>query len=583
MSAMEKNEVENIKFNEKPLICMVDMNVESVKLLESKNFNVTSASVGNPIFVNNNSESSARFIALNHNISESFHEFDVVVIDLCGEQERVPYRTPSDDYSICENYNFLYSSYPEKVFDPRPESLSFLGREVDVLLGKMAIVIVFAGQFSTAEYRTVKKAGGKSKFASVVTRATSDLYDGFPTCINRSGRRIKAAGEENIYSVLVGKYFNDAQYKLAFEHPTRFDSRRYAHYKVPEFAPIALNERDEVVSYSHKINNGVVFVFPQINNKGEFLAELFSSVFAEEYPQIFPVNEQFSWLDSGDYLVPGQKELMDKRVILEKQYLNNIEKNNADIELLKSEYGFLLDLVSETGDKLVEAVAHYLEWLEFDSVVNQDHLSQGVLEEDLQVEFGEKLIVVEIKGIGGTSTDKACSQITKIKNRRMKIRKSFDVFGLYIVNHERYISPRARKNPPFTDHQLEDAILDERGLLTTYQMYQAYFLINDGILSKEEVRNKLLGYGLVTLVPENLVCLGLPSELLMKNTVAVVDLLDNEINVGDVVVIKKNGSYKKMKVVSLQVDSRDVDKASGVQVGIKVDGKIENRSEIFLF
>lgn len=239
--------------------------------------------------------------------------------------------------------------------------------------------------------------------------------------------------------------------------------------------------------------------------------------------------------------------------------------------------------MSETGDKLVEAVAHYLEWLEFDSVVNQDHLSQGVLEEDLQVEFGEKLIVVEIKGIGGTSTDKACSQITKIKNRRMKIRKSFDVFGLYIVNHERYISPRARKNPPFTDHQLEDAILDERGLLTTYQMYQAYFLINDGILSKEEVRNKLLGYGLVTLVPENLVCLGLPSELLMKNTVAVVDLLDNEINVGDVVVIKKNGSYKKMKVVSLQVDSRDVDKASGVQVGIKVDGKIENRSEIFLF
>lgn len=582
MSATEKNEVGNMDFHEKPLICMVDMNIETIELLKSKKYNVTSASIGSPIVVNHENSESANWISLNHDIPDNFHEFDVVVIDFCEEKNLVPYQKAAHGYSICGDYNFLYSAYPERIFSPRLDSLKYLGDKINDLLEKNAIVIVFSGSYESTEYRTIKKVNGKNQWGPTLERSTSDLYKGFPDYISRSGKKIKAAEDNHQYSGLIAKHFKGAQYKLAFKHPTAYHYVERYHYEISDFEPIALNERDEVVAYSHAINKGVVFVFPQVINKGEFLVDVFSGVLADKYPQIFPVDEQFSWLESEDYLVPGQKELIDKRSVLEKQYLKSVIDNDARINQLKAEYAFLQNLLSETGDELVEAVAHYLKWLEFDFVVNQDHLSKGVLEEDLQVGYGEKLIVVEVKGIGGTSTDKACSQITKIKNRRMKERNSFDVFGLYIVNHERYTSPKNRMNPPFTDHQLEDAVLDERGLLTTYQMYQAYFLIVDGILTKDEVKRKLLDYGLVTLVPENLVYLGVPSELLMKNTVAVVNLLNNTISVGDAVVVKKNGSYKKMKVMSLQVNSIDVESASGVEVGIKVDGKIENRSEFYL-
>lgn len=277
MSATEKNEVGNMDSHEKPLICMVDMNIEAREVLKSKNFNVTSASVGNPVFVNHDSSESAKWISLNHDLPENFHEFDVIVIDFCEERKLVPYKKASHGYSICESYNFLYSAYPEKIFDPRLDSLKYLGEKIDDLLGKMAIVIVFSGSYESVEYRTIRKADGKNKWGPTIARTSSALYRGFPAYINRSGKKIKAAEDNSQYSDLIAKHFKGAQYKLAFKHPTSYDHGRHEHYEISDFEPLALNERDEVVAYSHAVNQGVVFVFPQVINKGEFLADFFQA------------------------------------------------------------------------------------------------------------------------------------------------------------------------------------------------------------------------------------------------------------------------------------------------------------------
>ncbi|CAM4312800.1 hypothetical protein [Pseudoalteromonas byunsanensis] len=50
---------------------------------------------------------------------------------------------------------------------------------------------------------------------------------------------------------------------------------------------------------------------------------------------------------------------------LEKRYIAEVEANETTIESLKAQYFFLRDLISESGDKLVSAVEHYLKWLEF--------------------------------------------------------------------------------------------------------------------------------------------------------------------------------------------------------------------------
>ena len=66
-------------------------------------------------------------------------------------------------------------------------------------------------------------------------------------------------------------------------------------------------------------------------------------------------------------------------------------------------------------------------------------------------------MTIEVKGISGTSTDKDCSQIDKVVKRKMKKYDRTDVNGLYIVNHQRYLPPLSRDNPPFKDIQIKDA------------------------------------------------------------------------------------------------------------------------------
>ncbi len=568
--------------DERPVISLVDVDDKLKEILVRASYNVVSATLGSPIQVDNLKSDDAKWVNFNYFIPVDLHEHDVVVIDLAGGKITVPHKKFSRGNAAGGKFTALYSSYPERVFNPRPGGMLALGKEIDSLLKKKAIIVIFADSMESAEYRTVNVVGKDSKFGSRISADTSDLYTGFPVSVDRVGVRIKSPSDDNPYFDLVKKHIEGNQYKLVFEHPTRYVQSKYRNIKVPEFIPLVLNDRDEVVSYSHCVDEGFVYVFPQVENKGAFLLDFFS-ILSVEHPDIFPCSSQFEWVDSGIYPVPGELELLEKREQIERQYLLDIEKNSLAIQSAKEEYQFLRDLLLQTGEPLVEAVALYFKWLGFDSVVNYDNEAEDVLEEDLQVQYGDKLLVVEIKGIGGTSTDQACSQITKIKNRRMKQKKSFEVYGLYVVNHERYKSPILRKNPPFTDHQLSDSVSDERGLITTYQLYQAYMLIRDGILNKEDVKEQLLAFGLVDLVPKNLKSLGTPREYFMHGKVIVVDLLGGVLSVGDEIVVCKNSVYKKHIVESLKIDDVEVDCASDSVVGIRVGAKIFNKSEIFIY
>jgi len=582
MDSAEKS-IDRIGFlYERPVISLVDVDQKTTEVLTRASYNLVSATLGSPIQVNNLKSDDAKWVKFNYSIPADMHEHDVVVVDLSGGKQPVPHTRFLQGDAVGGKYTALYSSYPERIFNPRPGGMLILGQEIDSLLKKKAIVIIFADSMEAAEYRTIDVVGKENKFGSRISAGSSDLYTGFPVGIDRVGWRIKSSGENNPYFDLIKKYSEGTQYKVVFEHPTRYMQSRHKHVRIPEFVPLVLNDRDEIVSYAHGVDEGFVYVFPQMEDKGNFLLDFFA-ILSEDHPDIFPSSSQFAWIDSGDYPVPGELELLEKRDFIERQYLLDVEKNCHAILSAKEEYSFLRNLLLETGEPLVEAVAHYFNWLGFDSVVNYDGVAGDVLEEDLQVQHGEKLLVVEIKGIGGTSTDQACSQITKIKNRRMKQRNSFEVYGLYIVNHERYKTPKLRKNPPFSDHQLNDALLDERGLLTTYQLYQAYLLIRDGVLGKSDVKDQLLAFGFINLVPKNLRSLGVPLEYFMQGRVVVVKLSGVTLSVGDEILVCKNSVYKKLVVESMKVDDVEVECATDTVVGIRVGSRISNNSEVFVF
>jgi len=528
-----------------------------------------------------NARHEEKLMKLNHEYPNNLHEFDVVMIDMTSPK--------SEDFNASQHslnnttgskaHAFL-SAFPEQVFDPRQFSIHIVSKQINELARKKSIVIAFFGSEISTEYQFVEITAHGPRVTNMNSYSNSAFYGSFPRSNSRHGRKVKNPEKGSKLDPLFNKHLDGIEYRSTFYHPNVWKDNK--NQKDNKFIPLLLNERDEIISYAHFRDESLVLVLPDIDDKPSFVSNLFKTYLPEIMPEIFPFHGEFGWLENGDYLLPGESELLQQKDYIEDKYIKDIANNTEAMKRLKEDNKFLADLISETGDALVSSIENYLNWLGFESVINSDDTNPDILEEDIQVDCDDKFLVIEVKGIGGTSTDKDCSQISKIRYRRAEQRGKFDVFGLYIVNHQRYMPPKSRANPPFTDNQVKDATLDKRGLLTTYDLYKAYFLIEDGIILKTDVRESLFKTGLITLEPDNIVSIGIPTEFFMNGHVAIVNLDGITLNVGETLVIKKQNIYSKVTIESLQVDDATVDSCNSGEVGVKLDRSIKNNSELFV-
>ncbi len=239
-------------------------------------------------------------------------------------------------------------------------------------------------------------------------------------------------------------------------------------------------------------------------------------------------------------------------------------------------------MLSETGDDLVTAVIQFLEWLGFDNVVDMDNQDGKELkEEDIQIETAQGLIIIEVKGIGGTSKDTDCSQIAKVRYRRQKERKRLDVYPHYLVNHQRHLPPLDRRNPPFTKEQLSDATNDDRGLITTWQLFNLFFYIEDGLITKEAVRAKFYEHGLFDLKPK---CIFLDTtvEVFQNGLVIILNINGTKVSVGDELIIEKNQKLSVVTIKSIRLNDKDVLEVENGEIGVKVSGEVKEKSNVYL-
>ena len=563
-----------------PMICLFDIEKNVEDELEKLNFNYVNASFGSTVKVSNKRHEE-KLMKLNHEYPNNLHEFDVVMMDMTS--------TKSEDFDASQHSlnnttgnkaHALLSAFPEQVFDPRQFSIHIASKQINELAGKKSIVIAFYGSEITSEYQLVEITAHGPHVTDTNSYSNSAFYGGFPGCNSRHGRKVKTPEKGSKLAPLFNKHLGGIEYRSTFYHPNIWKDGKSQ--KDDNFIPLLLNERDEIISYAQFRDESLILVLPEVDDKPSFVASLFKTYLPDIMPDIFPFHGEFGWLENGDYLLPGESELLQQKADIEEKYIRDIAENNESMLRLKEENKFLADLISETGDTLVSSVEHYLKWLGFKSVLNFDDTNPDILEEDIQVDCEDRFLVVEVKGVGGTSTDKDCSQISKIRYRRAEQRGKFDVFGLYIVNHQRYMPPKSRSNPPFTDNQVKDASLDKRGLLTTYDLYKAYFLIEEGILQKADVRESLFKTGLITLEPENIVSIGTPTEFFMDGQVAIVNLDGITLNVGESLVLKKQNIYSKVTIESLQVDGSAVDSCDSGEVGVKLDRSLKKNSELFV-
>lgn len=355
-----------VTLNPTPKVCLVDMESSVNELLKKRLYDCTPGTLGAYVDAPKSRSGMQNFIVPLTSLPPNLHEYDVVVIDLAAKTRVDLSEATADLKNVSGKSTYaLLSAYPEQVFNSKAFGADKFSSKVSEMLEKESILIVFASENENVVYDIVEIGNHSNHVVDHSHCDTLRLCDGIGEFKNKHGRKIALAEPSSRFSSLLGKYLNGAEYDVVFPHPKTWDNGKYV--ASSEFHPLLINDAGEVVSYVTSVGQGFLFVLPQIKNKAEFLEEFFDSL-AAVFHKVFPYNGLFSWLNDGSYPLPGELELLQQRKTIEAKYKTDISDNETAVTNLKDEFKFLRDMLSESGDPLVEAVQEYFKWLGFSSV-----------------------------------------------------------------------------------------------------------------------------------------------------------------------------------------------------------------------
>lgn len=461
------------KYSE-PQIFIVNNRDIANKLSES--YNIEIGNLGINKVVDFGEYNKTRYVNLEYQTVDNLHEYSVIIIDLQNENETINYINNKKEV---ENAKYLFElNYPNHIFNPTPLVLNIMKDKMRV----PTLKIIFAGCDYTETYDVVKVLAQQEY--SCPKNYKYNVYDIIQsTTTLKTGRRIISENTE--LSKLLKKYAKE--YKVVFNLPYIRDSYSNKLITDPNFIPLLTNQDGEVISYiggSEML--GYELLLPICDKKDELIDQLFTSFFPNILPKFFPESKEFEWIKDQEFMHKEIFEIEEKKKDAKAAYESRIQLFNSKIDEINQQYKFLNDLLTATGEELVQAICKYFDWLGYTEVKAIDG-SEDVLREDIQIIDNEKMYIIEVKGIGGTSTDSECAQVAKHRRKREKEYPDKTIIPIYIVNHQRYKSPALRQNPPFSKDQIDYALSDERGLLTTWQLYKQYRLIEIKYLLKKKL------------------------------------------------------------------------------------------------
>ena len=564
---------------QKTKICCLNLDENIIDFL-SKDFDIYNGSLGKMVDV---TEEHKNFIStnllLNYDIPNNVHEYQVFIIDL-GNKKTIKYNSKEHtrERIMGECAYYFVSKKPETIFNPIPYGCEVLRNYLQKGF-RPILNIIFQDVKQIVSY-TIKEITycNEKKIEKTNYSLTADFTDQ-----PLFGKEIKIC-DNNVAKLLFPKFKNEIEYYQTYIQQTV--RNKNTGEVIPDnehFIPLLTNIHGDIVSYIWQSKDEITFMLPQLKSKEQLLDILFKEILYCYFSEYFPSVAANSWKKRCHYYLPGQQSLQEEKERIKRKYEIDIKDINLKIEKNDKEYKFLHDILSESGSALVSAIIIYLKWLGFENVLYKDEtVKNDFFEEDIQVDLGEKgLLIIEVKGLHGTSKDSECSQISKIRYRRCEERGKFDVYGLYIVNNERSIEPLKRTIPPFNDTQIKDAKNDKRGLVYTWQLFNLFFNIENGLLTKEEARGRFLMTGLVDFTPQ-FVKLGKPYAFYQNRTVVCVELFNVQLSNKDVLAYEYNGQYKLLQIEEIQQDKSVIYQVSNGKVGIKVNKSVPKISMLYL-
>lgn len=583
ISKIKPEEVEDkILIIERPRICCLDLNEDTITALRKTGANIFNGTLGSKVKVENIKNRDKHRLLGNWNFPSNLHEYDVIIVDL-DNSRTIDYKSEEhmkETHTGKHSY-YLLSTYPETLFNPRPLASSILGVKINEIKNRQYLILAFSSEAYNVDYENVDITEGNTERKKFPTYNIYSFWKFVPVAESKYGKEIYIERSSSEFESILKKYKTDLFYNQTFKHPTRWENNKKIKYE--NYHPLMTNMDGDIISYIEFNEKENLIIFPQLKDKKNFLIEFLSKIAPTFFPELFPYSTAFIWKEQKEYWLPGHTKLLEEKSNIEMEYEKRIKESEKRIEDNRSKYSFLHQLIIASGDSLVKSLIHYLEWLGFDKVKDCDQANSEstILEEDIQVELSDGLLIIECKGIGGTSTDSDCNQISKIKHRRCKERNKFDVFALYIVNHQRYLPPKKRKNPPFTKQQIQDAKNDERGLLTTWQLFNLFFHIENGIISKEEAKKSLLEFGYVNFRPRNLLYVFKATEIFKDGKVCIVNIKNILLQKNEELLFEKNGKFEKVNILDIQENGKSVDQSSCGELGLRLSSKIKKNSIIW--
>ena len=563
----------------KTRVLCVDMEQDIIDFLKSESMEVYDGKLG-PFIDARNFDSNWDVLPLkvNLHVPDNLHEYSVIIEDLSAHRETIPYDYQANNvrqkfFDTENNFRCLCLKRPQNIFDPIPFGTSLIKRELKSKDDFLIKILFQSKRYEISYYQM----NGNYYDANTFGRFSNYEYINDFAREPKSGDRVIIADNKLAKALFVGLE-DQVSYVQTYYHPCYYDTDHITKIMNENYLPLLTNNQGDIISYVYyEENESMTIMFPLVKDKRILLERLFKDFLYQKFSELFPMQAEKSWLTNQEYELPEIIKLnRDKEEAL-RLYEKTIVQKDEEIKTIRKKYEFLYDMLIETGDTLVTNVKQYLEWLGFDNVQSMDEeVKEGEdFQEDLQIHLdNNELLIIEVKGLYGTSKDNECSQISKIELRRIHERKYSNVHSLYIVNNERGKEPLKRQMPPFTDSQIKDAKFAHRAMTYTYQLFNMYFEIEAGIITKEEARNALFQNGLVDF-RSNFKSLGKPYNYFKNNKVACIELHDTILSVGDKVYFEDDRKrLNVVEIVNIQVDRQNTQTARNGKVGIEFNMKV---------
>lgn len=553
----------------KPRVMLIDLDEEVATCLKDLGYNVVIGSFGHPYEV----EPRDRLVSVSgdHALS-GFEEQEIVVIDLL-QPESVP-GGRGDSLVVKGKAELWTSALPGQV-DPRPATMAFTRDAFDRILAHGGCFVVFAASRAEVAYILEKK--DLHRRSHETEKLTFDNWSFLSTLspqhiqVTRAyGTEIAVPAKDPPLAAALDRHLEGSSYLCTLEREYFLGENQWVQ--------LAVNKYDETVAAAVIAADGKGFalILPQIAEKAGLIGELLQEDIPDLSPHLFPHVEGAGWIERPEYELATLLQLKDEKETVKAQTDRRLAELDKRIAQERAELGFLHDILTTSGDDLVEAVRRCLEFIGFRQVVDVDQLmaevgDEGPRQEDLRILDQSPSLLLEVKGLAGLPRESDALQVVKYLTRRMKEWNRTDVQGLSLVNHQRNLPGLDREyENVFTQQQVQDAQLNAFGLLTTWE----FFLLIRGMIKHEwdpvHLRSPFYGTGRIGRLPGHYQPVGKVFHYWDEIGVVGVELLQRPLKRGDRVGFVLRAGFEEQLVESLEVDHKPVEIAEpGQKAGLK--------------